>query len=120
MHAAHDHELADVGEVLHRALPVARERPHHAAQQPPLGLKAAYAWVAHRRGEPVPVYPKPEGVHAKPGCWQRRHEARLLTEDHKRYAAADAYATGALFCEYLRLQAEGGAAVGAHGQPAPV
>lgn len=85
-----------------------------------LGLKAAYAWVAHRRGGPVPVYPKPEGVHAKPGCWQRRHEARLLTEDHKRYAAADAYATGALFCEYLRLQAEGGAAVGAHGQPAPV
>ena len=45
---------------------------------------------------------------------------RLLTDDRKRYAAADAYATGALFCEYLRLQAEGGAAVGAHGQPAPV
>jgi hypothetical protein len=88
--------------------------PAHAGQQP-LGLKTAYAWVAHRRGEPVPAYPKPEGVHAMPGCWQRRHQARLLTEDRKRYAAADAYATGALFCEYLRLRAEAGAATDVHG-----
>jgi len=87
--------------------------PPHAEQQQPLGLKAAYAWVAHRRGEPVPAYPKPEGVHAKPGCWQRRHQTRLLTEDHKRYAAADAYATGALFREWL--WAGGGATVGLHG-----
>ena len=64
--------------------------PTHTEQ--PLGLKQAYAWVAHRRGTPIRTYPKPEGVHARPGCWQRRHQARLLTEDHKRYAAADAYA----------------------------
>ena len=68
----------------------------------PLGLKAAYAWVAHQRGETVYAHPKPKGVHARPGCWQRRHKERLLSEDHKRYAAADAYATGALFHEYLR------------------
>ena len=68
----------------------------------PLGLKAAYAWLAHQRGEPVYAHPKPKGVHARPGCWQRRHKERLLSEDHKRYAAADAYATGALFHEYLR------------------
>ena len=68
----------------------------------PLGLKAAYAWVAHQRGETVYAHPKPKGLHARPGCWQRRHKERLLSEDHKRYAAADAYATGALFHEYLR------------------
>ena len=68
----------------------------------PLGLKAAYAWVAHQRGEPVYAHPKPKGMHARAGCWQRRHKERLLSEDHKRYAAADAYATGALFHEYLR------------------
>ena len=76
--------------------------PPHTGEK--LGLKAAYSWVALRRGEPIYVYPKPKDVHTQPGCWQRRHQEQLLTEDRKRYAAADAYATGALFCECLRLQ----------------
>ena len=90
--------------------------PHTERQ---LGLKAAYAWVAHRRGELIPVYLKPKSVHVQQGCWQRRHRDRLLTEEHKQYAAADAYATGALFNEYLRLQAEQGTATGVHGPRRP-
>ena len=29
----------------------------------PLGLKAAYAWVAHQRGEPVCAYPAKRHAH---------------------------------------------------------
>ena len=64
-----------------------------------LGLKPAYAWVAHRRGERVVTYKKPKEVHKKVGCWQRGRE--YYTERHRLYAAADAYATAALLDVYL-------------------
>ena len=84
--------------------------PPHTVQ---LGLKAAYAWVAHRRGERIYAYSKPTDLHARAGCWQRRYKETLLTDDHKRYAAADAFATGALFHEYLQLHNQGSASAAA-------
>ena len=69
-----------------------------------LGLKKAFKWVAFRRNEKVYEYPKPSLRHTPFGCWQRKR-ANLLSDAHKKYACVDAFATAALWCEWLRRDA---------------
>ena len=75
----------------------------HLAHTEMLGLKKAFKWVAFRRNEKMYEYPKPTLSHKPFGCWQRER-ASLLSDAHKKYACVDAFATAALWCEWLRYQ----------------
>ena len=67
-----------------------------------LGLKKAFKCVAFRRNEKVYEYPKPKLCYTPFGCWQRERP-NLLSDAHKKYACVDAFATAALWCEWVRL-----------------
>lgn len=74
-----------------------------------LGLKAAFRWVARRRHEPEYEYPKPKRIDGTDlasnpvGCWKYAFPHKL-SDEHRKYAAVDAYATAALWSEWLRMK----------------
>ena len=77
----------------------------HLAHVQRLSLKKAFKWVAFRRNEKVYEYPKPRLCYTPFGCWQRKRGS-LLTDAHMKYACVDAFATAALWCEWLRCDGQ--------------